>query len=333
MKVISNMKKDVSIQIIRIIATVFIILCHLCNEFNNNYISLFGQFLNVGVFIFFFISGYLYGAKNIKNNKKWLASRLKTIIIPYYIFLFFLIIFNYIANGTFEYRSVFVYILNIQNFVNTSINGAGHLWFISVIMLCYCLLLILNKYKTIVLSKFSVISIISISIASFVGIFSKTYGLLGFYLYCFYLGYAFKNNNKMINVGCYKFAIMFIISIAVRIIFKKMIDNTLFYETAITAITHITIAICLFYIFYKILSDIKFKNHLFIKNVNFFDELSYYIFLTHYMFIVGPIRLISFTNIYVFNLLIYFIVTIFVAYTLKLIYKFILKVSCNFLVK
>ena len=63
------MKKDVSIQIIRICAMFSIILCHIVQEVNNNVIAQMGQFLNVGVYIFLFLSSYLYGKKKIESNK------------------------------------------------------------------------------------------------------------------------------------------------------------------------------------------------------------------------------------------------------------------------
>ena len=44
------------------------------------------QFLMVGVPIFFMLSGYLYGQKDIKDIKKWYLARFKTIVIPLYVF-------------------------------------------------------------------------------------------------------------------------------------------------------------------------------------------------------------------------------------------------------
>ena len=57
------MKKDVSIQIVRICAMFSILACHLVQELNNSKIAQLAQFFNVGVYIFLFLSGYLYGNK------------------------------------------------------------------------------------------------------------------------------------------------------------------------------------------------------------------------------------------------------------------------------
>lgn len=50
------MKKDVSIQIVRICAMFSILACHLVQELNNSKIAQLAQFFNVGVYIFLFLS-------------------------------------------------------------------------------------------------------------------------------------------------------------------------------------------------------------------------------------------------------------------------------------
>ena len=109
------MKKNVSIQLVRIIATVLILLCHLVQEFGNTTIAMTGQFFNVGVQIFLFLSGYLYGKKNINDSKKWIMSRLKKVIIPVYIFMIILFIIHF-AMGSMNWKSLLVYLLNLQYF-------------------------------------------------------------------------------------------------------------------------------------------------------------------------------------------------------------------------
>lgn len=55
------MERDYSISWIRLIATVSIIVCHVFQFYNNDLCAWF----NVGVPLFFIISGYLYGSKSI----------------------------------------------------------------------------------------------------------------------------------------------------------------------------------------------------------------------------------------------------------------------------
>ena len=56
-------KKDKSIQIIRIFSMFLIIICHIASQSNISLFHMSAQFFNVGVFIFLFISGFLYGKK------------------------------------------------------------------------------------------------------------------------------------------------------------------------------------------------------------------------------------------------------------------------------
>lgn len=104
------MKRDVSIQLIRILSMFLIIIgCHLISEFGNDILKKAGQIFNVGVYIFLFISGYLYGDKIIKNKKKWYFKRLKRILIPMYIFMVFVFAL-YALKGNLELSQSYIYI-------------------------------------------------------------------------------------------------------------------------------------------------------------------------------------------------------------------------------
>ena len=59
-----NVNRDIRISIIRILATIGIVLCHILQEYGNP----LANWLNVNVQIFLFMSGFLYGNKTI--NKK-----------------------------------------------------------------------------------------------------------------------------------------------------------------------------------------------------------------------------------------------------------------------
>ena len=70
---------DYSISFVRVCAMFFIMICHVGSRFN---LEVVGQFFNVGVPIFFLISGFLYGGKEITDAKQWLSKRLIRIYIP-----------------------------------------------------------------------------------------------------------------------------------------------------------------------------------------------------------------------------------------------------------
>ena len=312
----SAKNKNFAIQIIRVLAMLFIVICHLCNESKNSMISSLGQFFNIGVFIFIFISGFLYGNKNIDNNSKWLFNRLKRIMIPIYIFILFFIFLTSFITEIFHYKFLFIYLFDLQYFLG-SVKNAGHLWFCSVIVICYLLLPLMNKYKEKLISNFYPFSILIITISCLVGLVSKSYGLLGFYLLTFYIGYFFKNSINIVKVKYFIPISLIIVGLIFRIIGKYLFDNTLLYETTITALTHIMMTIGIFIFIYKLFNKFK-ASSITQKIINYFDELSYYIYIVHYMFIVGPISVMNITNNFVINLAIFIILTIMSAYVLKI---------------
>ena len=80
---------DATVSIVRVVAMFFIIICHLGSYFSANIIAMF---FNVGVHIFFLISGYLYGAKSIENTPQWLFKRYLRLVIPSVIWLLIIVL-------------------------------------------------------------------------------------------------------------------------------------------------------------------------------------------------------------------------------------------------
>ena len=72
-----------AIVLIRAIAMLSIVLCHVFQAYHSPLANLF----NVGVPIFFGISGYLYGNKQIGDWKQWAFDRFTKVYVPYAVFL------------------------------------------------------------------------------------------------------------------------------------------------------------------------------------------------------------------------------------------------------
>lgn len=123
-------KKDVSIQMIRILSMFSIILCHWVCELNNPTIAKMSQFFNVGVYIFLFLSGWLYGKKKISDIRKWYIERVKRVLIPMWLFMIFLLFIHYIK-GTMKWIDIPIYMTNTQYwFEKNTLGGA--------FMVCKC---------------------------------------------------------------------------------------------------------------------------------------------------------------------------------------------------
>lgn len=122
-------KKDVSLQMIRILSMLSIVLCHLVQEVNDATIAKMGQFFNVGVYVFLFLSGWLYGNKRIGDFGNWLLARVKRVLVPMWLFLVPLFCIHF-YRGTMDWLKVPVYLTNTQYWFG-GIGGA-------TLMVCKC---------------------------------------------------------------------------------------------------------------------------------------------------------------------------------------------------
>lgn len=132
--------KDYKLSLIRLIATILIINCHLLEYigFNLNYgqvIGIVGNYMAVGVPIFFILSGYLYGNKKLEIKRiDFIVRNEKKILLKYYIYFFVFVIPVYIlfAPQVITIKSL-IGMLTISHYIN----GIHHFWFIPYIVLCY----------------------------------------------------------------------------------------------------------------------------------------------------------------------------------------------------
>ena len=76
-------EKNYSISLIRLIAMVMIVVCHVLQNIGNE----LAWWINVGVQIFLTMSGFLYGMRYIEKPSKWMIKRFKRILLDYYIFI------------------------------------------------------------------------------------------------------------------------------------------------------------------------------------------------------------------------------------------------------
>ena len=160
------------IILLRTLAMLSIIIGHLLSSSNISYIKSLGQFCYIGVILFFFISGFLYGTKKI--NRGFLVNRIKKVFLPALLFSV-IILFIYYFIGTINNKSLIKYLIiygmNLQYFFDY-LFGIGHLWFISIIMLCYNFTILLNKMtnknlKTLVFA-FIILTILSLFVSQII---------------------------------------------------------------------------------------------------------------------------------------------------------------------
>lgn len=145
----SIQEKNYTISLIRFLSLLSIITCHILQGLNLEAAFWF----NIGVQIFLFMSGFLYGQKQINNPKHWFIKQFKKIYIPYVILAVIIILIDYIFfNIKYSKTTIIVNLLGLQGFINI-IPTISHTWFISYILLCYFITPILQSIKFNIMEK------------------------------------------------------------------------------------------------------------------------------------------------------------------------------------
>ena len=69
--VVLSKPESAAITHLRVIAMLLIVVCHICQSYHTGWEYL----LNIGVQIFFLISGVLHGLRGIDNVRSWYCSK------------------------------------------------------------------------------------------------------------------------------------------------------------------------------------------------------------------------------------------------------------------
>lgn len=135
---VQEKKINYSISLLRIVSCMLIVWNHTTGHMLGN---AFNKILwsNIGVQVFFFMSGYLYSTKSIDNPMKWFKKNALKIMKPYWIYLIFIIpVIVVLDVSRLSVVNVMAAFTGIQGFSECfTIEGLGQHWFISYILLCY----------------------------------------------------------------------------------------------------------------------------------------------------------------------------------------------------
>lgn len=136
-------RRITSIAYIRGISALLIFVCHILFISGAFEISMW---FNTGVPLFFIISAYLLSLKKIDSHKKFYCRRFKSIFPSYWIYLAAIVLCLIVVGRAPDVKSIICYGLGLSGFTtDTCVLGLGHLWFISVLLLCYLLTPLLHR--------------------------------------------------------------------------------------------------------------------------------------------------------------------------------------------
>lgn len=150
--------RNPAISLCRVCSMVMIVLCHIIGKYTimpgHGFL---GDILDVGVYSFFAMSGYLYGAKTVTDFKQWMARRLRTVALPASVLTVIVLTITQVSTkGGYSILSTVTYLLNLQGlgFLHTGfyrffreLQILGPLCFITVILLCYCMVPVLQQLR------------------------------------------------------------------------------------------------------------------------------------------------------------------------------------------
>ncbi len=137
------MERIKSITYLRAFSAVLIFFCHIFFIGINYNISMW---LNIGVPIFFSVSAYLMAKKDLETGvKDFYLKRIKTIFIPYEIYLWAVILVLFLIGQVPKKSAIITYSLGLSGFSRDSVLGLGHFWFITILLICYLITPVLFK--------------------------------------------------------------------------------------------------------------------------------------------------------------------------------------------
>lgn len=325
-------EKNYTISFLRVISMFFIVLCHISSWLNISFLALF---FNYGVYIFFLISGFLYANKKIDNPSAWLISRLKKILLPYYLFAIPISIFYFYKNG-FDLFEALKYLFCLQgiNFITNSIPFSeippiGNLWFLTIILFCYLLTIIVKKIEKKFTPKLCVVAILLILFWTI----PKIMTLLNIpnisleYFVTYFIGYYIAKFNC--KNTCRNFIIWglltFSSSIFLRLIAKHFISETYSsYYLIVVSATHLGLAISSYFICNFLVTRFAFLTKITTSNLwQNLDKLSYPIYITHYAFLNSITSVDNFGFSKLFSFIIFILLTLASSLLIYYIDKFI----------
>lgn len=287
--------RDDAVSLVRLTGMACILLCHL-----STWVGLYAltQLFNVGVPLFLMVSGYLYAGKDLRPVS-FLRRRYVKVTVPVLLFLAFLCVFYLLSSQTPAWEMLPLYLLNLQgaSFLCGYIPytefcvGVGHLWFLTVLFLCYLCILPLGRSRASEkLSSGSAVCLVLLSTAAVAALIPVRIYLQ--YVQIFLVGYFGKKFLARIRTKAYLlFTCLMVCAIALRLIVRRTAEDTVLY-TVVAALSHNVLAFWIFSTFKWFAG----RNETLVRNiaqhpaVRHMDALSYPVYIVHYVFLVGPFQ-------------------------------------------
>ncbi len=329
-------KRDFSIEFIRVAAMFMIIIDHILCRITFPGVALIIQVCNSGVFLFLFISGFLFGKKEIKNWGQWFKKRCFRILIPLWIFAAIDILIEYLLWHQFYPEHIFLYGFNLQG-IKVATIGSINLWFVTLIMICYLITPLIQWIK--MRSRMFLKAVVTLLIVlQMILAYVTDSGLFGNHTLSWCIiavlvyGTGYIVGDKILAYSkSYKSMIIslmiLLIGVLATVFGKKLLNETVFYERILFVYGMICIDQFLILLFYKLgsyIHNIKLKNI-----IQHFDRVSYEFYIVHGIVISAVTETILRNN----GTIIYMFTSVLFSYAAAIILHILCKVPLKTLYK
>lgn len=299
--------RDYSISFVRLIAMIIIFICHVMmqDEFHSTIKGAeigWGYWFTVGVQMFLFISGFLYGKKENIYIVEFYSKSMPKLLVNYYVFvLVMLVVIHFSPLMSITSENVF----KLLTFSGT-VPGLGHLWFIPTILFCYLLLPIfseiiksIDKHRDFrfIVESMILILIVHLVVKLFLSKFSPAW------INCFVFGMLYSKSEK--RKKCKKlFIIMSVIACLVFVPIQFKIDY--WYKGELPGFISYRYWIFIHYvrvflgivlvILFRFIYNKFFINHSSYYILNWSDKYSYDFYLVHHIFVYSAFSIVHFIS-------------------------------------
>lgn len=269
---------------------VSIILCHVVVHHPNVYVQMSSQFFNIGVQMFFCLSGFLFGTQGqIKSIGDWYKRRIKRIYIPWLLFVAFLTIIHLLKGNdviTWKWAKL---VLGLQGTI-VGVQGAGHTWFITSMLVCYAVTPIFSVLCGVLDRKWVVAFLL------FLPFVLALLPMRFFTLLCpiCWFGIAYvvglNYNKHWLNTrnGLIAFGIA-LLTLSVRFAIRFVTDAPFWYDKLCVNYTQFVAACGMMFFVASVCKD----SH--VGSIGkYISDISFELYLYHYMLCVGPISVFAF---------------------------------------
>lgn len=279
---------------IRAISIIGIVICHCCFAFSTT--DWIGRYLaNSFNFIFLILSAFLLGMSWEKKgfpqyNINFVSHRIKRLAIVYYPFLITMFTFLSLVHYSYTIKDIIIHITFLQWF--KKIDGFGHLWFLTMIVICYIFMYIsiyINKYnwgkeliRLLFQSRYTLIIFLPvILLLQFIAYKFNLPGQIFLYLFL-YLVFFMNALNILTHIKQIQFRKFVFITIILNIIALYLFYRGIFEYKIISYPLGCLCGLSIMGIIYKTVYPLKE-----IKCVKFISTISFEIYLIHHALCFG----------------------------------------------